>query len=284
MSSSIILPSEFDISKLTYGDVRKLDNSNGQMVSVGYAGHPLVIQTCECYAPFGLSCYQNDDGKAPSYALNLSFKNMDSRKNLKKLYEMYNTIDQKNIEMGMDNSVSWLKQKKAVKSTEIVEALYTPMIITPKDDKYPSTFKFKIPMKNGRLACDVYDKNHELMDLLSIDINRTKGAKCTAILQCTGIWLAGGKFGMSWKCVQLKVCPQENFSGFCMKNVPDDSIVGDDIDEEDALTQKPQRARGGSSPQLVASKEDSDDQDDDDEDGSDEDDDETPVPVITRKK
>lgn len=284
MSSSIILPSEFDISKLTYGDVRKLDNSNGQMVSVGYSGQPLVIQTCECYAPFGLSCYQNDDGKNPSYALNLSFKNMDSRKSLKKLYEMFETIDHKNIEMGMENSITWLKQKKAVKSTEIVEALYTPMILTPKDDKYPSTFKFKIPMKNGRLACDVYDKNHELMDLLAMDINRTKGAKCTAILQCTGIWLAGGKFGMSWKCVQLKLCPQENFNGFCMKNVPDDSIVGDDIDEEDTSSKPQPRARS----QIAPPKEETEDEDDnDDEDDDEEDDgsdDETPVPVIARKK
>ena len=227
--NSIIVPSEFDINKLTYGEIKRMDNG-GKMVSIGYNKQPLVIQTCECYAPFGLQCYQNDDGKAPSYALDLSFKDMDKRKPLKQLHDVFTQLDAKNIEVGMENAMTWLSQKKAPKSTDVIEALYTPIVKVANDEKYPSTFKFKLPYRNGGFACDVYDKNHNIIDLSKMEDNKTKGAKCTALLQCTGIWVAASKFGMSWKCIQLKCCVKESFTGFCMKYLPNDTIVGEDID------------------------------------------------------
>lgn len=285
MSSNVILPRDFDISNLTFGEMKRMDNG-GKMVSVGYNGQPLILQTCECYAPFGVSCYQNDDGKAPSYALNLSFKNMDTRKSLQQLYELFSALDERNIQMGMENATTWLSQKKQPKTTDVIEALYTPTVIVAKDDRYPSTFKFKIPTKNGRPSCDVYDKNNQQIDLMEYingDTNRTKGAKCTAIIQCTGIWLAGSKFGMSWKCVQLKCCVRENFNGFCIRSVPEDSIEGDDIEEDAPVTEaKPKKQQVQARPEETKEQDDDDDEDDDDED--DEDDDEVPVPVISKKK
>ena len=284
MSSNVTLPRDFDISNLAFGEMKRMDNG-GKMVSVGYNGQPLILQTCECYAPFGVSCYQNDDGKAPSYALNLSFKNMDTRKSLQQLYEMFSSLDERNIQMGMENATTWLSQKKQPKTTDVIEALYTPTVIVAKDDRYPSTFKFKIPTKNGRPACDVYDKNNQQIDLMEFingDSNRTKGAKCTAIIQCTGIWLAGSKFGMSWKCVQLKCCVRENFNGFCIRAVPEDSIEGDDIDEDTVVgVAKPKKQQVQAPAEETTEQNDEDDDDDDDDD---EDDDEVPVPVISKKK
>ena len=279
--NSITIPTEFDISKLTYGELKRMDNG-GKMISIGYNGSPLILQTCECYAPFGLGCYQNDDGKAPSYTLDLSFKDMETRKSLKALYNVFSQIDEKNLQMGMDNSMTWLSQKKAPKSIDVIEALYTPIIKVASDEKYPSTFKFKLPFKDGNFMCDVYDKNHNLIDLTTMQDNQTKGAKCTALIQCTGMWVAGSKFGMSWKCVQLKCCVREGFNGFCMKFMPGDAIKADDIDEDDVLTEKV----------TVVNKtvkkeeypiEDKEEEEEDEEDDEEEDDDE-PVPVVASKK
>ena len=286
MTSNIIRPSEFDISKLTYGEVKKYETSNGKMVSVGYNNAPFVIQTCECYAPFGVGCYQNDDGKPPSYALNLSFRNMEERKTLKALYDMYEQIDKQNIEMGMANAMTWCNQKKAPKSVDVIEALYTPQIIMAKDDKYPSTFKFKLPIKNGKLGCDVYDKDQNLLDLLSMDLTQTKGAKCKAIIQCTGIWLAGSKFGMSWKCVQLQICQQDNFNSFSFMNIPDDNITGEDIDDPKEV-KKSNKKKVMMGDEGEERDEDDDDEEEDDDDNSDGDsDDDIPqnVPLIGKSK
>jgi hypothetical protein len=59
-------------------------------------------------------------------------------------------------------------------------------------DKYPPTFKMNLPFCDGKFACEVYDDKRNLIDLNDI---QTKGARVTALIQCTGIWLAGGKFG-----------------------------------------------------------------------------------------
>ena len=32
-----------------------------------------------------------------------------------------------------------------------------------------------------------------------------KRVECTALIQCTGVWFAGGKFGVSWKAVQIRL-------------------------------------------------------------------------------
>lgn len=287
MSSSIIVPSEFDINKLTYGEMKRMDNG-GKMISIGYNNQPLILQTCECYAPFGLQCYQNDDGKAPSYALDLSFKDMEKRKSLKQLYDVFTQLDEKNIQMGLENATTWLSQKKVPKSVDVIEALYTPIIKTASDEKYPSTFKFKLPYRNGGFACDVFDKNNTIMDLASVEENKTKGAKCTALLQCTGIWVAASKFGMSWKCVQLKCCLKEGFSGYCMKYIPDDVIRAEDIEEEDEnvniISKTTESMKKMTTQDDVSNEVENEDDEDDEDEEDDDDDDDEPAPVVVKKK
>jgi hypothetical protein len=276
--SSIIIPSEFDVSKLTYGEIKRMDNG-GKMVSIGYNGQPLIVQTCECYAPFGMQCYQNDDGKAPSYAIDLSFKDMEKRKPLKQLHEMFTKLDQKNLDMGMENAMTWLSQKKVPKTIDVVEALYSPIVKVANDEKYPSTFKFKLPFRNGEFVCDVYDKNHTLIDMTKMEDNKTKGSKCTALIQCTGIWVAASKFGMSWKCVQLKCSVRESFSGFCMQSRPEDAITGEDIEEDEevkVVTKMTKRA-------TLSKKVEEDEDDEDEEEDEEEDDDEEPTHVVHKK-
>ena len=201
---------------------------------------------------------------------------------------MFENLDKKNLEMGMENATTWINQKKQPKSIDVVEALYTPQIIVAKDDKYPSTFKFKLPMKNGKLGCDVYDKNMELIDLLSTDLTKTKGSKCKAIMQCTGIWLAGSKFGMSWKCVQLQISQQENFGQYSFKNIPDDDIAGEDIEEVEDKSRSSKKQQEKSVKSVVQNNEDEEDEECDAEESDiesdDDDDDDDDVPVVAAKK
>jgi hypothetical protein len=269
MSDSIIIPSEFNINNLSYGDVKKLDNG-GKVIYMSYNKRPLVIQTVECYAPFGLQCFNNDEGKSDSYSIDMSFKDMDlpKRGNLKKLYDVFDTIDKQNISKGLENATNWLG-KKNLKSVDVVEALYTPIIKTSKEpEKYPSTFKIKLPYRNNMFQCDVFNQSNEQIDLKTIEPAETKGSKIIALIQCTGIWMAGGKFGCSWKCVQMKIVLQQKLKGFCLRNIPDDSINEDeDVSEPDDQKSKIKE---------VDEDEDDDDDDDDDDVSDDDTDDEEP--------
>ena len=94
-----------------------------------------------------------------------------------------------------------------------------------------------------------------------MDIKKTnlKGAKVKALVQCTGIWVAGAKFGMSWKLVQMQVVPRLQADSFCMRSVKDHGI--DDEDGEDEIVALPPK-RNAQPPPIQAEMEDEDEDED----------------------
>jgi hypothetical protein len=137
--------------------------------------------------------------------------------------------------------MTWLKKK--YNSVDVVEALYTPMVKYAKDkttgeitDKYPPTFKLKIPFVNSAFQCEVYDNKRKTVDLKQlIDTGAFKGAKVTAIIQCLGIWVAGGKYGCSWKVLQMRVSPPQTIKGYAFKDLEDDKVDDSDIEDDDSV-------------------------------------------------
>jgi hypothetical protein len=204
---------------------------------------PIVLQTPEMVAPYGVSNW-NDDGKGPDkYSLDLSFKGKEGRENLNTFFEKMVALDKKLVRDGVDNSMTWLKKKH--NSVDVVEALYTPMVKYAKDkttgeitDKYPPTFKLKIPFVNSSFQCEVYDSKRKPVNNLKelIDSGAFKGAKVTAIIQCLGIWVAGGKFGCSWKVLQMRVSPPQTIKGYAFKEIEDDKVDDSDIEDEDDVS------------------------------------------------
>jgi hypothetical protein len=247
-ASSIILAKDLDLSKVTYDEPRKLDNG-GKMIYVSFKRQPIRIQTPSCYVPFGINVYKNEDSNTESHSIDLSFDGKDHNPAMKDFYDKIRKFDEMNVEKGFEYHQSWFRKK--FQSKDVIEALYTTMIKYPKDRNgdittdWPPTFKFKLPMdKSGEYKFEVYDSNNNTIDIREIT---TKGARMTAILKCNGIWLAGGKFGMSWKVEQLLVQPPTKLTGFCIKFIEDERIeyvcdvnsvgsgdVDDGDDDEDA--------------------------------------------------
>lgn len=229
--SSITLAKDFDVSKLSYNDVRMLDNG-GKVVYVSYDKAPLILQTPDMYAPFGMQKWTNDN--RDKYTLSLSFRGMDKRPSVQAFYDVLNTLDKKLVDDGFKNQQTWFRGRK-YGSAEVLEALYTPLISHAKDkntgeitDKFPATFKVTIPSKDGSFTCEVYDDSRNIVpDLNALN---TKGAKIGAIIQFMGLWFAGGKFGSSWRVVQMKVSPNQSIRGFAFKEDPDDKI-DDELEE-----------------------------------------------------
>ena len=230
---SILLPSDFDVSSVTYGVPRSNENG-GKSVYLSLHKSPVVIQTPEMFAPFGKQEWSNDKG-VTKYTLDLSFKGMESRDTLKTFYDKMNELDEKLIDDGLANSFDWLKRKGA--SREVVQALYTRLVRHPVDKntgeivtKYPPTFKLTLPWKDGAFQCEVYDGKRNQVDLNTLE---TKGARVTAIIQCLGIWVAAGKYGCTWKVLQMKVVPPQSIKGYAFKEVKNDFVVEDDEDDDD---------------------------------------------------
>ena len=210
MAPTITLSKDFDINNLSFSDVKVLENG-GRLVYVSYRKAPLLLQTPVMKAPFGLSKWDSNDSKANAkYTLDLSFQGAEGSNSLAAFQKVLETIDERMVTECFANAGTWMKGKK-ISSREIVEALYTPVLKYAKDketgevsDKYPPTIKLSVPFKDGAFACDVYDNKKQLADLNAME---TKGAKVTAIVQCTGVWQAAGRYGLSWKIIQMRVQP-----------------------------------------------------------------------------
>jgi hypothetical protein len=229
MAPTITLSKDFDISNVSFSDVKTLDNG-GKLVYVSYRKAPLLLQTPQMKAPFGLSKWDNDGKASAKYTLDLSFQGVDGSNSLSAFQKVLETIDDRLVTDGFANQSTWFKGKKYA-SREIVEALYTPVMKYAKDretgektDKYPPTVKLTVPFKDDAFTCDVYDDKKELVDLAALE---TKGSKVTAIIQCMGVWMAGGRYGASWKIVQMRVLP----SSMHLKSY----AFQDDSDEDDSV-------------------------------------------------
>jgi hypothetical protein len=226
-NNSITLPKDFDVTKISYNDVRMLDNG-GKVVYVSYNKAPLVFQTPEMTVPFGMKDWEGNK----KFVMDLSFKGKDSRASVQSFYDVLESLDNKLVEDGFGNQATWFKGKK-LPSKEVVEALYTPLIKHAKDkttgeftDKFPATFKVNVPYKENRFTCEVYDDKRNIIDLDTVE---TKGSKVTAIIQFMGLWIAGGKFGSSWRVMQMKITPSATLRGYAFRDVPEEKI--EDIEE-----------------------------------------------------
>mgnify|MGYP006116330009 CR=1 FL=1 len=235
---SICLPSEVNVADVKVGILKSLSNG-GKMAFLNHKEKQFVIQTPEMYGPFGMNSYTNDDTGITKYSLDLSFRNLEDRDSLQSLMKFLNDLDDLVVQTAFDNSQLWFKKKYS--SKEVVEALYTSCVKYPKDketgeviDKYPPTFKINLPHRDGKFKLEAYDKKANVLDLSKIT---TKGAKFVSLLQCGGVWVAGGKFGLTWRVVQIQVTPPSTISGFSIKKVENDNIADEDEDIDNTSAQ-----------------------------------------------
>lgn len=242
-TSAVITVKEFDINKLSFGDVKKLEN-NGKYIPMYYNKSPFVIQTPQCHAPYGMNVYKDEKTGNESFSLELSFKDRDSRPTLQRFFEILNEIDNRVLEETMKNSQAWIRKPP---NRDVIEALFTPTIKYPKDketgeiiDKYPPTYRVKLKKnQNGAFRCECYD--HATKEDLSIEaiMPKMKGSKITTIANCSGVWLAGGKFGISWNASQLLVAQNTGIKKFAFRDLEDDetdSPEKNDNDNHDEIT------------------------------------------------
>ena len=194
---------DLDLSKITYKIPRDLPNG-GSVIYINVDDGPITLQTPKMFCPFGLKDWKGNH----SYTLDVSFKGMETDSKMKQFYDKITELDEKILTDGVSNGTLWLK--KTIKNKEVASIIYTKQIRYARDkngntdERFPPTFKLKVPSKENYFIPDVYNTSKEQIDLNDVE---TKGATVIAIIQCTGIWTAGGKYGLAWKVMQMIVDP-----------------------------------------------------------------------------
>ena len=203
-NSSVVLASSFTTAKVTFSQVRVLD-SGGKQAYINYDGGMFVMQTPQCTLPYGMSTF--DKAGPIKYSAELSMRGYDEAGKMKQFYDAMAQLDEHMIDQGVKNSRAWFKCDP---NREVIKAFYTPIVRFSVDKEgnrkpYPPTVKIQLRQRNGEFETKMYDDRKQLYSGIPVEELLVKGSQVTALIQCTGVWFAGSKFGLSWKATQIRV-------------------------------------------------------------------------------
>jgi hypothetical protein len=232
MSKLIVKIADFDVSNLSVGQMKSLD-SGGKMASLFYkygdnSSSTLTTQVGSLSLPYGMNVF--DKAGPVKYSIDLSLRGHDENAKVKTIYDAFTALDDWMIDQGVANSKAWFKSQL---TRDVIKAFYTPMVKVAKDAEgnpkpYPPTFKVNLKKQNDQFDVKVYDDQARPYEGVPLEDLLVKGAQVTVLIQCTSVWFAGSKFGLSWKAKQVR-----------MDRVPE-SIRGYAFIEDDDAPARPQ--------------------------------------------
>lgn len=219
MSSAIVFPKDFKSTNVTISPIKVMD-SGAKQAYLNYEGRALMIQVSSLSVPYGMSVF--DKAGPVKYSVDLSLKGYDGDNvKVQQIYTAFNTLDEYMIDMGVKFSKQWFKSEL---SRDIIKAFYTPSVRFSKDAEgnvkpYPPTLKVQLKQREGKFETAVYDEKKRPMTDIPLEDILVKGATISSLIQCTGVWFAGSKFGLSWKAVQIKADHlPESIRGFAFRD------------------------------------------------------------------
>ena len=210
---------------------------------------------------WGVADFANDDGTSDGkFKISLNFPNAeytnkDSDSFLQKLVEFQAQV----IDDAVTNSEIWFGKKK---SKELVEDSFFPFLKYPKvkdsngkstgstDYSRPPSISAKVPcykQDDGSLKweCDIFDINYNQIfpsedeDVTPVDLV-PKLSKIASTIQCSGIWIGGKGWGLTWKFISGVVKPKitETVRGTCHIRL-NDSDLNDDSNQPVPVDEEP---------------------------------------------
>lgn len=254
MNTILVLAKDIDPSKLGYSTIKPLDNGS-KTVYINYDGRKLTIQTPKMHVPYGVGeGYKGKDGKdkvpddrPKSYDMNLSFRGMDENPKIRVFHDKMKLLEAAIIQAIYENRLPWLRDEDL--DVKTITKIFTSIIKLDKDKdtgkivgRYPPTMRIKLPYHNDAFAFECTDMDKNEIDLKA-DMSRVKGAYGQFLIQLGGIWIAGGKCGVTWKVVKAKLEMPSATSHDFLEDSDDDvptrkkgaSMSDDDDLMEDAL-------------------------------------------------
>ena len=262
--SALIKGKNIDVSKLSFSQPRVLDNG-AKLVYMNYDGGRLSVQSPWMSLPWKMGVYT--EGEYPKYSIDLSFKGMESDPDLQAFHDKLQEVEEKIVDAGFDNSVSWFKKKKSTR--EVVEAIFNPILKVSKDKetgepdgKWPPTMKLKVARKNGvwesnrdkpLVVKDQSGKQYKINSEDNLEDIFKKNTRLRVKMSCVGLWVASGNYMCQWQLTHAEVDVPEDADG-------DDFLPDSDDEAEDGGAVETGEAGG-----VVVEDSDGDDGDDNDE-------------------
>lgn len=235
-----VLPSQFDVSKITFGEIKSLP-SGAKAVSMNYAGGPLILQVSNVDLPYGLNA---DDKFGPvKYSVNLSLNGYDTKPKTKEIFDMLEAVDDRVTTECVEKN--WLRKPGMTQQILKQMKLYKPTVKFSEDANtgarkpYPPTVKVSLRQRNGKFETTFYDTDKKEIKDVPIEDLIVKRMCVSALIECTGVWVSSVGCGLSWKLTQLKVVSRpDGLRGYGFQ---------DEEGDEAPATRAPSKSTGSSS-------------------------------------
>jgi hypothetical protein len=234
--NKIVVPREFNIDGISYGEPKRL-NTGGAVIYVNYNNGSCFLQTPMMRAPFGITTWASDSGGPDKTSIDVSFDGRETNEEMNIFFKAISDLDERILKDAFANQQLWFKKKHP--TIDVLQALYTPCIRYSRDKdtgeintRYAPNMKLNLPKdKDGELTTVAFgDKRQEINLSELIQSGNSRGARVQSIVQLSSIWIVGGKFGVSWKVKQIRICESTRL-GNAFAFVP----TADD-DENDSLS------------------------------------------------
>ena len=163
--------------------------SNSWSSKIIYETDPLVIQTPALSLAFNLNEYSYPNNNKIKYSLTISLN--DTVNGVESLKEVINGID-KNVQEVYKNL-----------SKEIT---YHKSIYSPKESKYPDSFRAKLVANKTRFKCTIMINNKIVPDgIENVKKLLIKGTKASFQIQLNPIWKSNNKYGVSYQILAINI-------------------------------------------------------------------------------
>jgi Family of unknown function (DUF5871) len=208
MSGVSVPVASFSGSNLSVSQIKVRDNGS-KSAYINYGGNKLRLQVGSLQSPYGMKDSTKFDPTGPvKYSVDLSLRGYDEEgSKAQQIYAALEAIDNFMLDQAEKNSQAWFKTKY---TREVLKAFYTPCVKFSKDKQgnlapWPPTVKVNLRQQEGKFEATIYDQSKKPLKDVPMEDILVKGAQVTMLIECTGVWFAGSKFGLSWKAVQIRV-------------------------------------------------------------------------------
>ena len=245
----IVKSKNLSVSDITYKPPT-VNKRGGKSIKCMYKGNPLRIQFPFIFT-WGVNEIEDENTGNFKYDVALQFGDKLDEHFKEKLKE----FQEKVLNDAVSNSKQWFGRKM---SKEVAEAMMYPILKYPKlkdgsgelnYDKEPN-FRVKLPCYDNVFSVEIFDTKGKCLfnpkmeedapqgDLTPKDIIESR-SKIKGIIECNGIWMAGGRFGVTWKLLQTAIRPPVNIIGSGTCHLMSDS----DDDEEEKKLEKEEKLK-----------------------------------------
>lgn len=216
----VLTINEWDPNSIKYMAPKVNDRGGKSIMAISTQTNRSLHISTPLMMTWGISDFVDEKGDSDGkFSISLNFPNDEyktpaSDAFLTKLKALENKI----LDDAVTNSESWFGEemsREVAKHTFFSFLKYSKNKDTKKTDyTRPPSIRAKVPNYNGKWSVELYDTQHRIIfpcdneHVTPVDLV-PKMSNVACVLQCSGIWIGGKGWGLTWKMIQCVVKPRE---------------------------------------------------------------------------